>query len=276
MKKCNYCNNPLNDEDTHCFHCGMPYVDKLNKQKSTNLAYVFCLIMVMFIVTYLYYSFLINQSGGIVSTSKNIVVGEYRGTLESYDIANYIFYDKNEFINSVEGASDYINGMLLFEKNLYDNIPDGSSVDENFTTAITLSNNIYFSNEYKITLNDNSEIIISINYDLYDQVNKLDIMYGLGYKEDYDQLLLSLDNLVSITYLLEGLGYEQFDQSSIIGNFDLLEEKFHERSNLLGNYGITSKTSFDDITTNIIVTSSKDMFYIKLKLNTILLDKYLK
>lgn len=272
MKKCNYCNQLLSVEDTHCKQCGMPYKSNHNKKRSKAYALCFAIMIVTFLGSFIYASTVLNNS--ISNDGNQLVLGEFKNVSVTKDIGLYTYDNEVEFIDHLKDATSYMSGNYLFKEDLLNCINDKYEVDHQFDAIITVANNIYFSNVYTIKL-DNYSVIIDTSNDLYNELNEVVITYLFDYSTSLENQKTIIESDTIISLLTTSLFDESYDYNLIIDEFNELESQFDSLKHPIGNYGISVINKQNDITSKFILTENNSKFILKLKQSSYLTDKYL-
>lgn len=268
MKKCNYCNNNLEDNQKYCIKCGMTYVDENIKNKGKKFALLFFSLLLAFIFMFVFYFASTNHS------TKLIEIGEFKNTIKDNDLITNQFYKIDDFTNAVYESDKYIEGINLFSNKLIDSLPEKSDIIHDFQASVTMGNNIYFENIFTVNYN-NYNLKITFNHDLYNQINDVNIDLSLGKYDNFESMLLEKENLNWFNQTLIELGYVDYSLDEIFDNLQDTSDIFELRKEKLGNYGITSNTTFSHLDNLIVITSYKEQYILKLSIKTELDNQFL-
>lgn len=273
MKKCNYCKKNLKDTDTHCKFCGMAYTNVSARKKSKFLSYIFMVMIVSFVVSFIFASTLLSDTILVQNEGDLLTLGTFKDISFDKDIGLYTLSDYDVFVDTVSGGKEYVEGIDLFKTDLLNGI-DEVEVLHQFQAIITMANNIYFKNEFTL-IHDEYEFDIIVYHDLYDELNEVVLTYDHGYMEEFEDNTMILNDLEIIEGIVQSVLFEEYASEVIIEGYYELSNAYEDLGYCIGNYGIQYYDTQDSVQTKLSLTSNQSNLVMKISITGTLQNKYL-
>lgn len=281
MKQCPYCKKNIPDSAKVCPHCGRRLEKSYQPMKRTNsfpnAAYILLAVFLIFspVITTLLFGDIANNYEVYESTArtpkKTITLGPLQTTDSKDEESLYYFSTLAEFDKLVTNSDKYVDKIKSLESNLKEITSKYSNakIDKEYSFIVTRQNNVYTDLIYSLS-DDNIQLTIELSYDLSGETNVFKISQGVAGLENFEELKIKDDSYPMvkeiITLINNDKEYQSFNKAA--EKFNKLESEFNDRSNNLGNYGISATQTSEDSKTSMRVLEGEEGYRFKLTCQT--------
>ncbi|WP_294578600.1 zinc ribbon domain-containing protein [uncultured Thomasclavelia sp.] len=260
MKKCPYCKKNIPDSAKVCPHCGNRLEKGYQPMKRTNsfpnYIYMILALILVFspILTTIMFGSFLNDS---VTTGENapttpentITLGPLGNVDASSEIIEYQFNSLDDFSDLVTNSGTYVDKIKAVENDLETiakKYNEDVSINKDYNFYVTNQNNVYSDITYQITVNDQENIQISLNYDLSGKTNEFELIDNMSGFETFEAMKINDQSCLLakeiVTLFTDETEFSCFNQ--VGEEFNGLEGSINNQS--LGNYGLGVNESQDE------------------------------
>lgn len=254
MKECPKCKKQINEKAKVCPYCGQTFgyqrIQKGKKapRKKNNF---FALFLTFAIASILTFTYLFDES--------------YFNQLAVY------LTDEDFAILNAEDQ-EYIDAIASFEKGLGNALDSDTQIIKSYSFGMSSDTYAYFYPVYDILFTDESSMYLELEYDLDSDNDYVDIHYTMGEYSDFQSMVDAINTSEQFQTVISYLSPETSLTQECTDSFLELEEEFELNKEVLGNYGISVRSSNDTSICTFVITQSAEGYYLKQQWTGLLID----